>query len=780
MAQPVSETFEEKNINPLNIKRVLGRIIRHWYVVVLSLLVGLSIAFLINRYSDRVYPSHISILIKESEEATGSAELLYNNPLIDPYRNFYNEVYIIKSIPLIQDVVENLNFMISYHREGQIKISESYKAFPFTTILLSDTASVRDKTYQFKIVSNERFVISKEDKILVNGIFNDSIDVSGVRLYFKKGDSSDLGNYINDEYILKINNSVDLASSFASRLKIEWAEEGSSVVNISLTGEVPEKNNDFLNELAQVYNRTDLEKKVQTATRSINFIEDQLREIEDSLKIYETKLETFKAQNYTTELDARSLSLIQRLEELENDRGELRLYENYFDYLKNYIQDPDNKLDQVVLPSMIGVNDAVINNLLLKLVEIQNKIRRLPEQVESNNPLVKTAYSNLTEVKNQILESLKNLEATQQITLNKLSSQIKAIESQLNELPSLQRTFITINRNYKFSEKLFDFLIQKRAEAGISKASSTSDILVVNPASSGGVIYPNVNKNYIIAAIGGLGIPIIIFILLELLNRRIQSQEDIEKITNIPFIGSIGHAPMDSNLMVYNKPKSAMAEAFRALRSNLNYFAENKDKRIFLITSSISGEGKTFTTINLATVFAFSEKKILIIGADMRRPRIFGDFNLRNDIGLSTYLSDQSGLEDSIQETFIKNLYLLSAGPVPPNPSELLLRKKFTAMFELLREKFDYILIDSPPLALITDALIIANIADHVIYITRQNVTPKETLFNIDEHYHTGKIKNVSLLFNDIKKTGIGYGYGKGYGYYYGYGYGYKDGYYED
>lgn len=775
MAQPVSQQFQEKNPNSLDIKRILSRIIRHWYIIVICLVLAWSVAFIINRYSDRVYPSQISILIKESEEVSGSAELLYNNPLIDPYRNFYNEVYIIKSIPLIQKVVENLNFMISFYKEGQIKISESYKNFPFVPVLLSDSATVPNRSYNFKILANGRFEILKENEPLVKAAFNDSINLQGVKLVFVKDQNVVLDKFINEVYIFNIQNSIDLASSYASRLKIDWAEEGSSVVNLSLTGEVPEKNNDFLKELALVYNKNDLEKKVQTATRSIDFIEEQLSEIEDSLTIYEAKLESFKAQNYTTELDNRSLALIQRLEDLEAKRGEILLYQDYFNYLREYIKESEGKLDQVVLPSMVGVDDEVINNLLIQLIEVQNKIKQSPGHVESNNPLVKTAYSRMAELKRQILESIKNIERTQQITLREINSQINAIETQLNRLPSLQRRFITINRNYKFSEKLFDFLIQKRAEAGISKASSTSDIVVINPASSGGAIYPNVKKNYIIATLSGLGLPLLIFILLEFFNRRIQSREDIEKLTHIPFIGSVGHAKADSNLMVYNKPKSAMAEAFRAVRSNLNYFTENKDKKVFLITSSISGEGKTFTTINLATVFAFSGKKTLIIGADMRRPRIFGDFNLKNEVGLSTYLSDQISLDDAIQETFINNLSLLSAGPVPPNPSELLLKEKFYTLFDVLREQFDYILIDSPPLALITDALIMSNVADHIVYITRQNVTPKETLINIDDYYRSGKISNISILFNDIKKTGLGYGSGRGYGYYTGYGHEYYE-----
>ena len=774
------EDQDEKKSNPVNIKRITGRVLQYWYLVILSLIIALGIAFLINRYADRIYPSKISLIIKESEEVSGSAEILYNNPLVDPYRNFYNEIYIIKSIPLIQEVVEELNLMISYRHEGNVRTSEVYNLFPFTTILLSDSTNVAGGSFRFKILNDEKFIIKLNENSSIEGSFNDTINLNGIELYFAKPDNVSLHRFDGVEFILTIQNSLQLAKQFAARLTIEWAEQGSSVVNIGLTGEVPEKNVDFLNQLAVEYAEYDLEKKVQTASKTIDFIERQLSEIEDSLTIYETKLENFKVQNYTTELDSRSATLLANLENLESEKGEILIYKNYFDYLRNYLNNPDKELEQVVLPTMVGINDAVINNLLTRLLDVQNTIKQLPDQVENNNPLVNTAYKQLQEIKRQLLESIKNIEKTQQIALQRLNEKSNTIEAQLASLPATQRRLITINRNYKFSERLYDFLIQKKTEADITKASSTSDIAVVNPAVSGGPISPDVMRNYLLAGAAGLGLPIILFILFEVMNRKVQSKEDIETITNIPFVGSVGHAKQESNLMVYHKPKSGMAEAFRAIRSNLNYFTEAKDKKAFLITSSISGEGKTFSSINLATVLAFSGKRTVIIGADMRRPRIFDDFNLKNNIGLSSYLSDQKGLDECIQETFIDNLSLLTAGPVPPNPSELLLKDKFSKLINLLKERFDYILIDSPPIALVTDALVIAQYVDHVIFIVRQNRTPQDALQNINEFYKTGKLDKLSILFNDIKKTGLGYGYGKGYGYYYGYGYKADDSYYED
>jgi capsular exopolysaccharide synthesis family protein len=257
--------------------------------------------------------------------------------------------------------------------------------------------------------------------------------------------------------------------------------------------------------------------------------------------------------------------------------------------------------------------------------------------------------------------------------------------------------------------------------------------------------------------------------LLEFFNDKIQSKEDIDRITTIPFIGAVGHNHQMSPLIVYEKPKSVLAESFRALRSNLNYFTAGKDKKVFMITSSISGEGKTFTTINLGTVLALSGKRAVIIGADLRRPKIFQEFNLTNTIGLSSYLSGLAQLDETIQWTSIENLAIISSGPVPPNPSELILSDRMSDLVESLKNQFDFILIDTPPIALITDALELAKFSDHTIFVIRQNFTPRAFLQMADDLYVAGKISAMSIMLNDIKHTGSGYGYlshSYGYSYY--------------
>ena len=290
----------------------------------------------------------------------------------------------------------------------------------------------------------------------------------------------------------------------------------------------------------------------------------------------------------------------------------------------------DTSYDQVVPPSSVGVEDPIMTQLISNLVQLQSTVQLNASLEKASTPLTQRKKDQIEKTKSDLLESVRSSLGAQKINEDFLRDQIKFVDNQLARIPESERRLINLQRNYALSENLYIFMMQKRAEAGISKASTTSDIVVVNPPHKvGGPITPKPIQNNGIAIASGLFIPLLIFLVMEMANQTVQSKEDIENTTNIPVIGGVGHNTLDDNLVVYNKPKSAVAESFRALRSNLKFFTEGKEKKTILITSSISGECKTFSTINLATVLAFSEKKTLIVGADLRRPRLYNDFDLK-------------------------------------------------------------------------------------------------------------------------------------------------------
>jgi capsular exopolysaccharide synthesis family protein len=570
-----------------------------------------------------------------------------------------------------------------------------------------------------------------------------------------------------------------MAGSYVGRLSASWAEKGAGVINLSITGNNPQKEMDFMNGLIKRYQIYDLEKKNLTASRTIDFINRQLSEISDSLRHVENVLEGFKSAHPNTNLSEEASRLYEKLEAVELQKTEILIHANYNQYLIDYIKNESN-LDQVILPSSVGYDDGVLADLISKMISIELEMKRIVGNGSQENPLIQQKQASLNEIKRSIVESIKNQQNTDKIKDSFIKKQIQTLERQLDTLPAAERQYISISRNYSLLENLYVFLLQKRSEAGISKASATSDVEVVNRPMAGGPIYPKPFQNYLLAVLLGIGIPFALFFLMEYLNVRIQSREDIDKLTSIPFIGGVGHKKSGSNLAVIDSPKSMIAESFRALRSNLSYFVKKEQSTVILISSSISGEGKTFVSINLATVMAFSGKKTLIVGADLRRPKIFSDFNLANDKGLSTYLAGLNSFDEVVQNTGVENLDLVSGGPMPPNPSELMLRPEMKDFFKTAKERYDFIIIDSPPLAIVSDALLLNVHADHLLFLVRQNYTQKDFLKSVNEFYNSGRLENMSIVLNDIYKSGMGYGYGSGYAYGYGYSYSYgskKNGY---
>lgn len=766
--------------NSIDVKRIIYHAITKWYLIVLSLAICLSIAYYKNRYTQRIYPISASIIVKEKEETSGGAELLYQNGLIDQYRNYLNEPYILRSYPLVARAVEELQFTTAFFLEGRVITTEIYNGIPVTVTNVKTLGKTGNR-YYFLILNDRQFSLKMADS--GNGIetrtfeFNKPFTFDNRELVISKTEAA-LQDNVNIQYVMVLRTPLQVAEEYVGKLNVKWAEKGAGVMNLNLVGSNPEKEIDFINSLIRNYQLYDLEKKNLTADRTVAFIKGQLLNISDSLKLFERQLEEFKKTNRTVgDLGVDGQRIYSKVENLEVQKTELLINENYYSYLKKYILESKN-LDQVILPTSIGVSDPILSGLISKIVDLQLEVKLFVDKDKLNNPLITSRVNRLTELKRDVVESIESLRSTDQIKLDFLNKQIREVEKQIGNLPWAQRQYISIQRNYSLLENLYVYLMQKKAEAEISKAANVSDLVTVNPPMlAGGAIVPKTDQNLMMAGIIGLTIPFLIFVLIEYLNIRVQSKEDIEKFTSIPFIGGIGHKKTEINLEVLNSPKSVIAESFRALRSNLNYFIGKKEKAVFLITSSISGEGKTFTSINLASVFSLSEKRTLIVGADMRKPKLFKDFEASNDVGLSSFLAGIADFDTIVQKTKFKNLDLVSGGPVPPNPSELLLNKRLEAFMSLARQHYDYVVIDTPPMAIITDAFPLSEYVDHTIFLVRQNYTPKELLKTAQEYYASGKLKNISIVFNDVYKSGPGYGYGYGYGYAYGYGKKGKNGY---
>ena len=367
-----------------------------------------------------------------------------------------------------------------------------------------------------------------------------------------------------------------------------------------------------------------------------------------------------------------------------------------------------------------------------------------------------------------------------------MDKRIVEVEKEARKLPATERELIGIERKFNLNNDIYTYLLEKRAESGIAQASNipNNKILDIARVDNAAKVSPKNSMNYMIALVIGLAIPLVIILMFDYFNNKIIDKSDIENNTNVPIMGSIGHNHDESDLPIVQNPKSSIAESFRSIRTNIQYLLPEKERNIILISSTISGEGKTFVATNLSIIIAMSGKKTLLMGLDLRKPKIHNDFNVNNDVGLSTYLINETSYEDVIRPTDIENLYIATSGPIPPNPAELLEKPLMKDFFDKAREEFDYVILDTPPVAIVTDAILLTQFTDTNIFIVRQKYSSKNVIQYIDELYNKKNIKNLSLLVNDVKIPSYGYGYdyylGYSYGYGYGYGQHYGQGYYGD
>ena len=384
-----------------------------------------------------------------------------------------------------------------------------------------------------------------------------------------------------------------------------------------------------------------------------------------------------------------------------------------------------------------------------------------------------------------LLENINSSKGLKNQEARTIINDIGYYEGQIKALPKEQQELLKIERRYNLSQGTYNLFLAKRNEAGLVKAANVSDVMVIDKAkdTGGGQIGPNTQLNYIMALLLGLLIPIVLVFIKLFFDNSINNPKEIERLSQIPFLGVIGKSKMKTNLIVLKEPKSSISESFRSIRSSLQFMYRKQGiegAKTVLVTSSVSGEGKTFCSINIASVFALSGKKTILIGLDLRKPKIFGDFNIDNHKGVVNYLINDSTLNGIIQNSGVDHLDIITSGPIPPNPSELLMSERMELLMDELKQEYDYIILDSPPVGLVTDSLELLRFADATLYIVRQNYTKRGMFSIINDKYKNKEISNISIVLNYFEEKAK-YGYGYGYEYGYGYGYGsYGKGYHEN
>ena len=509
---------------------------------------------------------------------------------------------------------------------------------------------------------------------------------------------------------------------------------------------------------------------------TIRFIDEELTGIQESLGSAASELKEFRTQNDLMNLDMQATQIYNNIQALERERAEMtvnvKIYKRLQDYIKEQIDDPEN----LAAPSTMGIADPLLNQLVRDLVTLsQTKATQLLTQTEQHPQIVKLNEQIVT-TKKTLLETINNLVINADMSLDEINKRIAKAVSETKVLPEKQQQLINYQRNFNFNDETYKYLMQRRAEAQILKASNTPDNEVLDVARLERTvrIAPRTSMNYLIALILGLLIPAVYLFLKDFFNVSISDRKDVEKLTSYPIVGQVAQTSSKDPLVVVNSPKSPIAESFRSIRTNVEFITQGKNQSTILVTGDMQSIGKTFNAINVASIYALYGKKTVLLGFDLRKPKLFKEFGLNNNIGLSSFLSNKEPFESIIQSTTaIPSLDIITSGPIPPNPAELIASEKCDELFKLLRERYDYIIIDTPPVGLVTDAFLLMKHSDVNLFIVRQGVTNKNIFGTIIKDMESRGLK-MSIVLNGIQTNkGYGYGYGKKYGYGYGYAYGY-------
>lgn len=773
--EQTNDTFDELNID---LKSLFFRFSRNWYWFVLLSVIAVFVAWFQLKRTIPIYSVSGTMIIKENKRDNLSQENLIGKVGFGQSNNVQAEIQVLRSRSLMKKVVDALKLNQTISLEGQYVTSEAYENSPIKVNYIEPIEKAYGQKLRLVLIDSTKFyVIYKKNKQEKR---QDTL-IQSFNLPFKIKDVAYSIAYnfkTEDPIILNISNPVRTAQRFAKSLKVKtlgeksmsWRNQSNNVIEFSMNNAVPEKAIDIINKVVEVYNDSKLTDKKETANNTLLFIDDRLKHLQEELFQVEKKVEKIK-ENRAIPLDISKNAgrLFDRLTNADETLTELNFKENFLWRIeKDLLTDPEQY-------DFIAISDEIGGVALTAFVDKYNEliIERSKNLiiVNANNPVIQTTNNQLKELKEKIIANIRL--AINNIIDRKVVIQEKVdpITAQIAAIPRNERELLEIMRQQQIKQSLFLFLLKKREETALSLAAQTLDSKMLDePIKPNKPVLPNRSKTYLIALILGLAIPSVIVYLREMLDNKIYGKKDIQELTKTPFLGMIGHSKDHGQIVVQSGKRTPVAEMFRLLRTNLNFLLPTNDNpcKIILTTSSVSGEGKTFISINLGASIALSGAKTLLIGMDLRKPKLAEYLGIPNSsVGVSSFLAGVTNeVEDLINPVKdFDNLFYISSGPIPPNPSELILNERTDALFDLLKSRFDYIIVDAPPIGLVTDAFLIGKYAKATLLVTKFKVSTKQQVKYFDEIYQQKKLPHPSIVLNGLQKS-RGYGYG---GYEYSY-----------
>ena len=784
----------------INIQEILFRYLIHWPWFVVSVIVCVAVAWGYLRLATPVYNVSATVLIKDEKKGGGanmSSELekMGMNGFVSSSSNIENEIEVLTSRTLAREVVSSLGLFVTYMDEDKFPKRELYRTSP---VLVSLTPQEADKLPQTMEVGMS---------LHPSGVMDVQIKV-GEKEYGKRFDklpavlptdegtvafftNNDTLSSVRPESVTKerhitayINRPFSVAKGYAGSLSITPTSKATSVVTVSLKNSNTQRGKDYIDKLLEMYNVNANNEKNEVAQRTAEFIDERIGIISKELGSTERDLENFKRSAGITDLTSEAQIALAGNAEYEKKRVENQTQINLVMDLQRYLQGTEYE----VLPSNVGLQDAGVAGAIDRYNEMVSERNRLLRTSTESNPAIVNLNASIRAMRGNIQTTLDATLKGLEITKTDLVREAGRYSRRISDAPTQERQFVSIARQQEIKSGLYLMLLQKREENAIVLAAIANNAKIIDEAQADGApISPKRMMIYLAALVFGIGIPVGIIYLIGLTKFKVEGRADVEKLTSLPVIGDVPLADEKTgSIAVFENQNNLMSETFRNVRTNLQFMLEN-GKNVILVTSTISGEGKSFISANLAISLSLLGKKVVIVGLDIRKPGLNTVFNIpKKDHGITQFLTNPAiNLMDLVQPSDInKNLYILPGGTVPPNPTELLARDGLEKAVETLKKNFDYVILDTAPIGMVTDTLLIGRVADLSVYVCRADYTRKAEFTLINELAENNKLPNLCIAINGVdlqkKKYGYYYGYGRygkyyGYGKRYGYGYGYGE-----
>ena len=767
----------ERIRNDFDLKSFFFRYLKYWFWFPLCLILALVIARYYNWYKNPVYAVTAKLMVKD--ENVAKDQFLRQMDVETPAKNIENEIEILRSHSLLAKTLDELEFDVSYFLVGDVKVSEAYKDSPFRVDVTGLEYSAYGRLFEVEIVDENsfRFTYTQGDsEKAIAETFGQAFDFGLGKITLLKRETFPSGDLDNPEfdkrrYRIRFNTITANQNKYLSKLSVALARSQSTILQLYLEDEVPQKGLDFLNALIHVYLQNDVDLKNKAASKTAEFLDLQLEDITEDLEGIEINREKYKASKGIIDLESESQIVLESIKDLDAKSAINQTKIGLIQQLRQYITENVDVRD--LAPSALDINDPLLVKLINKLSELQSQRETVIKSNTASAPQLVPINAEIELTRSSLLENIRNIEKGLERQQDEIESSLKTFTKRIQRIPTTERELLEIERRFRIQESLYLFLLQKRAELSISLAATDSDTRVVDsPRVIPGPISPVPQRAYSIAILLGIFIPVLIIFLVENLNDKISDIAGLKRLTSIPIIGVVRFNKSNSALVALEKPRSSISEEYRSIRTNLNFFNSEAGTDVVMVTSSIGTEGKTFTAMNLASIMAATGSKVVLIGLDLRKPRIVEDFGIENKIGCSNYLSGNATLDDILVSSgYSENLSIAPSGPTPPNPSELIISDRMPKLIEELSERFDKIIIDTPPVGLVSDGLQISDYVNATVFVVREGVTRKAHLAQANEMFEKGRLKHPTIVFNAVQRKKKSYAYGGAYGYGYGYGY---------